>query len=82
MPVRPAAELGEILLFDFRDFNFHASFVKRRSQLFLSFYQIGNHDPHFYVGCETIGLTEPCGIGRATCDDFAVKSDCVDFSQF
>ena len=33
----------------------------------------------FYVGCETIGSTEPCSIGRATCDDFAVKSDCVDF---
>ena len=33
----------------------------------------------FYVGCETIRLTEPCSIGRATCDDFAVKSDCVDF---
>ena len=32
-----------------------------------------------YVGCETIGLTEPCSIGRATCNDFAVKSDCVDF---
>ena len=33
----------------------------------------------FYVGCETIRSTEPCSIGRATCDDFAVKSDCVDF---
>ena len=33
----------------------------------------------FYVGCETIRLTEPSSIGRATCDDFAVKSDCVDF---
>ena len=33
----------------------------------------------FYVCCKTIRSTEPSSIGRATCDDFAVKSDCVDF---
>ena len=55
---------GETLLFDFRDFNFHVSFVKRRCLFFLSNFQDGNG---------AIGSTEPCSIGRATCDDFAVK---------
>ena len=86
VPVRPGRRgrrqsRDEPLLYSIRNFKFRASFVKRRCQLFLYFYQIGSCD--LLKTAQTGAHLRRTGCERASrCDRADVVGGKVEMSRF